>query len=144
MAKSVFGAARDTPLRVKSCPRKLVVGGRGKNWQLLTAPGWGGVGVSEPSGCLGSCTQNFTFSFTRDQALNKSQCGVSPRTFTLEKPGTGEGARGGVAQGEAVGCCSQGNGLEIQAPTHRLLSCLPLLGRMREPPCKMGCCLRIL
>lgn len=109
----------------RAAPESLLSGG---GWQLLTAPGGGGEGASEASGCLDICAQNSPFSFTRVQALNKLQCGASPRTIILEKPGVEN------AQGEAVGCSRQGNGLEIQAPTHPFLSCLPLLGHMTEPP----------
>lgn len=86
MAKSVFGAARDTPLCAE-LPQKARFSGR--RWQWLTAQGW--VGVSEAAGCLDLCTQNSISPITRVRALNKHK-GNSPRMSLLEKPG-GENAQ---------------------------------------------------
>lgn len=52
MAKSVFGAARDTPLPSRAAPESLSLGSL---WQLLPHPEW--VGVSEAAGCLVSVSR---------------------------------------------------------------------------------------
>lgn len=103
MAKSVLGVGRDTPLGAQSCPRKLAIR---QSLAVAYSPRIGeSVRVCWLPGSQNSGTQNSTSFLTRAQALNKSQCGASPRNFILEKSG------GKNAQGNTVGCSPQGTGI---------------------------------
>lgn len=97
--QNLFLELQETLLSVqRAAPESLLSGG---GWQLLTTRVGEGWGFQKLLAAWVICTPNSTFSFTRVQALSKSQCGASPQTFTLEKLVMEN------AQGEAVGCSRQ-------------------------------------